>query len=70
LQDFFGPRGKKLTTVAVAWVLGQPGINVGHRRRQQTGAARRQPGRDGAVAWMTGEGRLQRGLVNLPRASA
>ena len=26
LQDFFGPRGKKLTTVAVAWVLGQPGI--------------------------------------------
>ena len=26
LQEFFTPRGRKLTTVAVAWVLAQPGI--------------------------------------------
>jgi aryl-alcohol dehydrogenase (NADP+) len=38
LQDFFGPRAKKLTTVAVAWVLAQPGISaaiVGASRPEQ-----------------------------------
>ena len=28
LKDFFAPRGKALTTAAVAWVLAQPGITA------------------------------------------
>ncbi len=42
LQDFFGPRGKKLTTVAVAWVLAQPGITsaiVGASKPEQLDAS-------------------------------
>jgi aryl-alcohol dehydrogenase-like predicted oxidoreductase len=38
LQNFFAPRGKKLTTVAVSWVLAQPGITsaiVGASRPEQ-----------------------------------
>jgi aryl-alcohol dehydrogenase-like predicted oxidoreductase len=38
LQTFFTPRGKKLATVAVSWVLGQPGITsaiVGASRPEQ-----------------------------------
>ncbi|MBI1913244.1 MAG: aldo/keto reductase [Planctomycetes bacterium] len=38
LQQFFEPRGRKLTTVAVAWVLAQPGISaaiVGASRPEQ-----------------------------------
>jgi aryl-alcohol dehydrogenase-like predicted oxidoreductase len=38
LRQFFEPRGKKLTTVAVAWMLAQPGITaaiVGASRPEQ-----------------------------------
>lgn len=38
LQEFFAPREKKLTAVAVAWVLGQPGVTsaiVGASKQEQ-----------------------------------
>ena len=38
LRRFFGPRGKSLTQVAVAWVLNQPGVTcaiVGASRAEQ-----------------------------------